>query len=155
MTNEQMNVYKMRISQAGIGEMTVIMFEMEMQWMEEAVDAYKTNDMDTFVSCVEKAQAVQVELMNVINVKNAVGLDVYSIFAFINKQLINARFKRKPLNMDRCREMLKKLHRSFKEVAKTDNQGPVMAGSEKVYAGLTYGAGGLVESCTGGMEYSV
>ena len=65
MTDEQMNVYKMRISQAGIGEMAVIMLEMEMQWMEEAMAAYDMNDVSTFTACVGKAQSVQVELMNI------------------------------------------------------------------------------------------
>ncbi len=155
MTDEQMNVYKMRIAQAGIGDMTVVMLEMEMQWIEEALEAHKKQDMIAFISCLEKARIVQVELMNVINVKNKVGLDVYSIFAFVNKELIQAKIKRKPLDLERCKGMLEKLHRSFLEVAKTDREGPVMARSEKIYAGLTYGAGGLVESSTGGMEYTV
>lgn len=155
MTEEQMNVYKMRIAQAGIGEMTVIMLEMEMQWIEDAIQAYKADDRKAFVACVDKAQAVQVELMNVINVKNSAGYDVYSIFTFINKELIHAKIKSEPLDIQRCKDMLVKLHRSFVEVAKTDQGGPVMAGGEKVYAGLTYGAGGLVESSMGGIEYSV
>lgn len=155
MTNEQMNVYKMRITQAGIGEMNVIMLEMEMQWIEEALEAYDRQDETTFVNCVDKAQAVQVELMNVTNVKNAVGFDVYSIYAFINKQLITAKLKRQPLEIDRCKAMLEKLHRSFVKIAATDNGDPVMVGSEKVYAGLTYGTGGLVESSMGGTEYTV
>lgn len=155
MTDEQMNIYKMRISQAGIGELAVVMLEMEMQWIEEAVEAYKSGEMLAFIASVEKAQTVQVELMNITNVHNAVGYDVYSIYAFINKELIHAKVKREPLDIGRCKGMLEKLHRSFVEVAKTDLGGPVMAGSEKVYAGLTYGAGGLVESSMGGTEYSV
>lgn len=155
MTDEQMNVYKMRISQAGIGEMAVIMLEMEMQWMEDALAAYHTDDMETFTVCVGKAQSVQVELMNITNVRNSVGLDVYSIYAFINKQLIHAKIKREPLDMERCKSMLEKLHRSFSQIAKTDLAGPIMVSSEKVYAGLTYGTGGLVESSMGGTEYSV
>lgn len=155
MTKEQMDTYKMRIAQAGIGEMTVIMLEMEMQWIEDALLAYEEEDSKQFVACVDKAQAVQVELMNVINVKNTTGYDVYSIFAFINKELIHAKIKCEPLDLPRCKGMLEKLHRSFVEVAKTDASGPVMAGGEKVYAGLTYGAGGLVESSMGGTEYSV
>lgn len=155
MTDEQMNIYKMRISQAGIGELAVVMLEMEMQWIEEAVEAYKSGEMLAFIASVEKAQTVQVELMNITNVQNTVGYDVYSIYAFINKELIHAKVKREPLDIGRCKGMLEKLHRSFVEVAKTDLGGPVMAGSEKVYAGLTYGAGGLVESSMGGTEYSV
>ena len=44
MTEEQMNVYKMRIAQAGIAEMTTIMLEMEIQWIRDAVVAYDGND---------------------------------------------------------------------------------------------------------------
>ena len=155
MTDEQMNVYKMRISQARIGEMAVIMLEMEMQWMEEAMVAYDMNDVSTFTACVGKAQSVQVELMNITNVRNSVGLDIYSIYAFINKQLINAKIKREPLDMERCKNMLKKLHKSFLQIAKTDLSGPIMVASEKIYAGLTYGTRGLVENSMGGTEYSV
>lgn len=155
MTDEQMNVYKMRISQAGIGEMAVIMLEMEIQWVEEALAAYHMDDVQAFVTCVDKAQSVQVELMNITNVRNPVGLDVYSVYAFINKELINAKTKRKPSDMERCKVLLEKLHRSFAKIAGTDIAGPIMESSEKVYAGLTYGAGGLVESSVGGTEYSV
>lgn len=155
MTNEQMNVYKMRIAQAGIGELNVIMLEMLMQWIEDAIRAYEAQDLDVFVDSVDKAQSVQVELMNVTNVKNESGYDVYSIYAFINRQLINAKQKRQPLDLERCKGMLEKLHKSFLQVAKTDQGGPIMAGGEKVFAGLTYGAGGLVESSIGGTEYKV
>lgn len=155
MTDEQMNVYKMRITQAGVGEMTVVMLEMEMQWIDEALQAYEAKDLDMFIQCVGKAQAVQVELMSVLNMGNAIAVDVYSVFTFINKQLISAKIKRQPLDIKRCRDILEKYHTSFQEIAKTDTAGPVMADSEKVYAGLTYGAGGLVESSMGGTEYSV
>lgn len=154
MTQEQMNVYKMRIAQAGVGELTVVMLEMEIQWIDEALQAYD-KDLDTFTHCIGKAQAVQVELMTVLNMDNPIAADVYSVFAFINKQLIYAKIKRKPLDIKRCRDMLEKYHTSFAAIAKTDTAGPVMEGSEKVYAGLTYGTGGLVESSMGGTEYTV
>lgn len=155
MTDEQMNVYKMRIAQAGIGEMTVIMLEMEIQWIEDALNAYSEKDEKRFLTYINKAQAVQVELMNVMNVKNSVGYDVYSIFAFINKELIHAKVQCKPLDIGRCKDMLARLRGSFVEVAKTDQGGPIMVGGEKIYAGLTYGTGGLVENSMGGTEYSV
>lgn len=155
MTNEQMNLYKMRIAQAGIGDINVIMLEMEMQWIEDAICSYEANDIQEFTDCVSKAQSVQVELMNITNVTNEVGYDVYSIYAFINKELIRAKLKGEPLDLMRSKGMLQKLHKSFLEVAKTDTGGPIMTSGEKVYAGLTYGAGGLVESSTGGTEYKV
>lgn len=155
MTEEQMNVYKMRITQAGIGEMTLIMLDMEMQWIEEALEAYDKQDMEEFIKCVDKAQSVQMELMNVLNMKNQVAVDVYSVFAFINKVLIRSKIKREPLDLERCKKLLERYHKSFEAVAKTDKEGPVMEQSEKVYAGLTYGSGGLVENSVGGVEYTV
>jgi flagellar protein FliS len=155
MTDEQMNVYKMRITQAGVGELTVIMLEMEMQWINEAIDAFNSSDMETYIDCVDKAQATQVELMNVLNLDNEVSKDVYSVFCFFNKQLINSKIKRQPQELDKIVDMLNKYHESFSQIASTDNQGPVMEQSEKVYAGLTYGSGGLVESSLGGTEYTV
>lgn len=155
MTDEQMNIYKMRITQAGVGDLVVVMLEMEMQWIDEALQVYEGKDLDAFVNCVGKAQAVQMDLMSVLNMKNPVAVDVYSVFAFINKQLINAKIKRQPLDISRCKDILTKYHASFREIAKTDTAGPIMAGSEKIYAGLTYGATGLVENSMGGTEYSV
>ena len=155
MTNEQMNLYKMRISQAGVGDLTVVMLEMEMQWIEDALEAYEHSDIDSFIAYVEKAQLTQLELMNVLNMSNPIAVDVYSVFAFINKELITAKIKRKPLEIARCKELLARYHKSFQKVATTDQGGPIMVRSEKVYAGLTYGSKGLVESTLGGTEYSV
>lgn len=155
MTSEEMNVYKMRITQASVGELTVIMLEMEMQWIREALEAYDKGDMDTYISYVEKAQATQVELMNGLNLDNEVSKDVYSVYVFFNKQLINSKIKKAPQDLDRILDMLGEYHESFKAIAGTDDGTPVMDQSEKVYAGLTYGSGGLVENSTGGTEYKV
>lgn len=155
MTEEQMNAYKMRISQAGVGDLAVVMLEMEIDWIGEALKAYEDQDLDTFTDCVGKAQSVQVELMSTLNRSNEVAADVYSVYAFINKQLIEAKIKRKPLDLERCKGILEKYHKSFEQIAPTDTAGPIMEDSEKVYAGLTYGTGGLVESSVGGTEYSV
>jgi flagellar protein FliS len=155
MTAEQMNVYKMRISQAGIAELTLIMLEIEMQWIKEAVEAYKEQKEELYLDSLKKAQSTQIELMNVMNMRNSVAVDVYSVFVYINKMLIESTIKRKPMDLERCVGMLEKFYKSFSAIAGTDNGGPVMEQSEKIYAGLTYGAGGLVESSMGGHDYSV
>ena len=72
MTTEEINVYKMRITQAGVGELTVIMLEMEMQWLKEALDAYEKGDMETYNGNLDKASATQVELMNVLNLEGRI-----------------------------------------------------------------------------------
>lgn len=154
MTQEQMDSYKLRITQAGIGEFVVIMLEMEMQWIEEGLHFYK-EDEDAFVDCLTKAQVVQQHLMDVLNTDNPVAKDVYAVFIYINRQLITAKIKKNPLDLLRCKEMLKKYHTSFTQVAKTDVEGPIMAAGERIYAGFTYGSSGLVESSMGGMDFTV
>lgn len=155
MTAEEMNIYKMRITQSGVAELTIIMLEMEMQWIDEAVAAFEQNNMDEYEDYVRKAQSTQVELMNVLNMENAVAVDMYSVFVFINKLLIQSKIKKQPQELIRCRAMLEKFHRSFQAIADTDTAGPVMEQSEKVYAGLTYGTHGLVENSMGGHDYSI
>lgn len=155
MTIEEMNVYKMRITQAGIAQLTLIMLEMEMQWMKEAQEAFEKGDIESFLDSTNKAQCTQVELMNVLDLDNEVSVDVYSVFVYINKLLIQAGIKRMPSDFERCIAMLSKFYDSFSAIADTDTQGPVMEQSEKVYAGLTYGTSGLVESSMGGHDYSV
>lgn len=155
MTQEDMNLYKMRISQAGIAELTLIMMQMEMQWMKEACGAYEDKDMDLFQENVSNAQSVQVELMNVMNVNNSVARDMYSVFVYINKMLIESQIKQHPVDLMRCVGMMEKFYKSIEAISETDTAGPVMESSEKVYAGLTYGASGLVESSVGGHDYSV
>ena len=155
MTNERMDNYKMRIAQAGVGELTVIMLEMEIDWIEEAIKAYDMDDRKLFEETLDKAQMVQKYLMDVLNPENEVAASVYSVFVFINRQLLHSKIKGMPLDLDRCKAMLEKYLVSFREVAKTDGEGPIMATGEKVYAGLTYGTDGLLESSTGGMDFSV
>lgn len=155
MTQEQMDSYKLRITQAGIGEFAVIMLEMEMQWIEEGIQFYEEKKEESFLDCIEKAQVVQQHLMDVLNTDNPIARDVYAVFIYINKQLITAKIKREPLDLYRCKNMLQKYHESFLEVAKTDREGPIMVASEKVYAGLTYGSSGLVENSMGGMNFTV
>lgn len=155
MTEEQKDTYKMRITQAGVADYLLILLEMEMQWIEEGLVFYEQKEIDGFLSCVEKAQSVQQELMNLLNLENVVAMDVYSVFVYINKQLINAKIKRTPLDINRCKDLLMRYHNSFSHIAESDHEGPIMAESEKVYAGLTYGSSGLVENSIGGTEYKV
>jgi len=155
MTAEEMDIYKMRISQAGVAELAIVMLEMEMQWIDEAVAAFEKKNMEEYEDIISKAQSTQVELMNVLNMENTVAVDMYSVFVFINKLLIESKIKRQPQDLVRCREMLAKFHKSIQAIAYTDTGGPVMKQSEKIYAGLTYGEHGLVEHGTGGHDYSV
>ncbi len=155
MSNEEMNVYKMRITQAGVGELAVVMLEMEIQWLKESLEAYSAGDIDIYCEDLDKASLTQIELMNILNLDNEVSKDVYAVYIYFNKQIINSKIKRKPQDIDRVIIMLEKYHESFKQIADTDTDGPVMQSSEKVYAGLTYGNGGLVESSLGGTEYKV
>lgn len=155
MTQEQMDRYKLRITQAGIGEFVVIMLEMEMQWIDEGLAFYEAHQEAEFLDCMEKAQAVQQHLIDVLNLENEVARDVYSVFVYINRQLIYGKIKKQPLDLSRCKNMLEKYHKSFEQIAGTDTLGPIMAAGEKVYAGLTYGSSGLVESSTGGMDFTV
>jgi flagellar protein FliS len=48
-------------------------------------------------------------------------------------------YKRSEAEIDECESLMKMLHASFVEVAKTDDSAPLMRNTEQVYAGYTYG----------------
>ena len=153
MTAEKMNEYKMRITQSGIADLCIVMLEMEIEWLSDALTAYQEENADAYFDALSKASSVQVELMNIMNVENAVSRDIYSVFVYINKLIVESKIKGIPQDIDRSIKMLDTYRQSFIKIASTDTEGPVMASSEKVYAGLTYGTGGLVESSVGGHEF--
>ena len=155
MTNEQINAYTLRISQANASALTVITLELEITWIEEALAFLEREETEEFVRCIDKAQKAQQELMGVVNLKNTVALDVLTIFSYINKQLIVSKIKRADIELHRLIEMLNKLKNSFSVLAEQDASSPIMENSEKVYAGLTYGKGTLNENTFGGKDFSV
>ena len=166
MTKEQINSYTMRISQANTSALAVILYELVIAYIEEALENYGrlnqpgTNRDDGNVDCEEEmkewqesydrslvqAQNYLQELMSMSRMDSEVAADTMSLYLFISKQILMSRVKCQPVHLEECLTYLNRLHISFREMSKTDYDSPIMENTQQVYAGLTYGKGYLNES---------
>ena len=113
--------------------------------IEQAEDGFKTEDLQKADSYLKSAKGCVSELRGSLDMGYEISHNLYSIYTYVNRQLTASIIKRKPVNIDSVKENMKKLRKSFEEVAKQDTSGSVVQNSQKVYAGLTYGKGTLNE----------
>ena len=146
MTKEQINEFTYRITNANSGQMVVVLYDMEIVYIEEALSLQ--GDKENFVKKLRQAQKVHQELMNTLSYEEApvVALDVMALYLFVNKKLVESIVKRESIDLDAAVKVLKDLRVGFDAHAKMDQSKPLMQNSHQVYAGLTYGKGYLNES---------
>lgn len=163
MTKEEINAYTMRISQANASSLAVLLYELVIKYLKEAIEIYeKKTRMDADASDASDGKAVQMdetferrlvqaqnffqELISMSRTDSPVAADVMSLYLFIDRQILMSIVKREPVHLTECISYLERLQSSFQEIAKTDKDAPIMEHAQQVYAGLTYGKGYLTES---------
>lgn len=163
MTKEQINSYTMRISQANTSTLAVILYEIVIEYLNEAMQMYEEKTEliasnregsegkvgqleESFERALGQAQNFLQELISMSRTDSKVAADVMALYLFIDKQILMSIVKRRPVNLKECLSYLERLKSSFQEICKTDYDGPIMENTQQVYAGLTYGKGYLAES---------
>ena len=172
MTKEQINSYTMRISQANTSALAVILYELVITYIEEALENYGrlkqpgANRDNGNVDCEEEMKELQEsydrslvqaqnylqELMSMSRMDSEVAADTMSLYLFISKQILMSKVKCQPIHLEECLTYLNRLLISFREMSKRDYDSPIMENTQQVYAGLTYGKGTLNEMYVNGNE---
>jgi flagellar protein FliS len=148
MTKEQIRSYTMQISQANTSTLAVIIYDIVITCIKEAVHVYEESGPqdDEYERSLVQAQNFLQELIAMSRMDSKVAADVMSLYLFIDKQILLSIVKRHPVNLEECLSYLERLQSSFQEICKTDYDSPIMENTQQVYAGLTYGKGYLTES---------
>lgn len=146
MKKEKISDYTLRISQSNRSQLVVVVFDMTMEYLEEAIDVYDKGDLEQFVQITKKARACLYELMTSLDTKYKIAVELMQIYIYINKLLIQSVIKKKPQDFPAIKRMLNMLKEAFEEIAKQDSSKALMGNTQQVYAGLTYGKGTLSES---------
>lgn len=146
MNNETIQSYTARITQANRSELVVVMFEIIIGDMKEAIDSYQSEDMVTFEKKLKQAQKFVNELIATLDFSYVISLDLMQLYLYVSKRIIMAMTKRKPETLDSAIKVMQNLLIGFEGVSKEDKSGPVMQNTQQLYAGLTYGKGTLNET---------
>ncbi|MDF2951401.1 MAG: hypothetical protein K0S18_984 [Anaerocolumna sp.] len=145
MTKELVQAYTARISQASRSELVVIMYEIAINNLQSAKNAYWDGDMAVYIKELNQARKFLNELMASLNYSYKVSYELMSLYIYVNKAIITALFKKVPDTLDSAISILNKLMSGFIEVSRMDTSGPVMQNTQQLYAGLTYGKSSLNE----------
>ena len=144
MTDEARKDFTMRITQANKSGLVVILYEMYLTYLEDAINA--ADDRQKFRQSIRKARGCINELMNSLDFEYELAYNLLQLYVYVNKEMAAADVRGivKPLEI--CRKIMKGLLEAYREVSSQDTSGPIMENTQTVYAGLTYGKGKLTES---------
>lgn len=146
MNNEAVRSFAARVTQASRSELVVILYEVTLAKIDEAIKAYNDSNPEIYERELKGAQRCVSELMACLNYRYDISYDLISLYIYTSKQIITALMKKDPTTLQYAKSVLEKLLNGFKEVSKADDSGPVMRNTQQLYAGLTYGKGTLNET---------
>ena len=143
MTQEIKQGFTRRISQANSSELVVIVYEIALSSMQEALEA--PPDSEARVRELTRAIRCVSNLQEALNLEYALARNLLSLYAYVVRELSRAKASGNPEGIEHALLVFKGLHQSFVQVAAGDDSPPLMSGVQNVYAGLTYGRGELKE----------
>lgn len=139
--------YEARVATATPLGLVIINYELLIYHIENSISTIATED---FYSNLENALTANGLLMDSLDLGYEIGRDLMSVYVYVNKLLIDARFANisdtsKSLKLlEEAKDIISSLLESWQEISKEDNGLPV-SGSSKIYGGLTYRNGKLSE----------
>ncbi|MCM1135189.1 MAG: flagellar protein FliS [Clostridium sp.] len=146
MTKELKQQYTLKITQANKTQLTVILYEMLLTYLEDAVEAHERKNRAEFRDGVRKAQACLKELMMSLHFEYEPAMNLWQLYLYANKELALADIRNSTQELSHVKMVMAKLHDAYEKISAQDASGPVMANTQAVYAGLTYGKNSLTEN---------
>lgn len=155
MTDKELNGFSVRVTQCSRTALTALTMEIGQTYIRDAVEAIDASDDDNtdseklatdYVKAVRCTSQCIDELISSLNLSVAISRDLLVIYQYIKNNLRQLRRKPNKESLLAMGRILSRLQKSFEAVAAQDKTGPMMANTQKVYAGLTYGQGTLNET---------
>ena len=148
MTFEKKQEYTLKISQANKTQMITIIYEMIMDYLEEAMDEISIGRKAEGTRSLMKAQNCIDELLHSLNLKYELARNLREIYMFSKKELLVAGATYSLHRIWRVLKNFRSLHEAYVQLEKEDDSKQIMGNTQKVYAGLTYGRYSLNEDVT-------
>ncbi|WZL81736.1 flagellar protein FliS [Vallitaleaceae bacterium 9-2] len=145
MNKELVNEYQTRIVNASRKELLVINYEMLLSELEEALEGLDSDNNLRFEKAMHMAQKLLRELSEGLNFEYAISKELLSLYIYVNKLFLDAQVHDLKEPLEEAVTIIRILLDGWKQV-ESDEQEPVIANGQKVYAGLTYGKAALNES---------
>lgn len=146
MTKELKQEYTLRITQANKTQLITILYEMALQYVNEAKEALAAGDRTALKNAVRRIQGCMCELMDSLHLEYEVAQNLLQLYLYINREVAKAALYNSEENLEHVRPVLENLAAAYRKIEGEDMTEPVMGNTQAVYAGLTYGRDNLMES---------
>ncbi len=136
------NDYALRISNATPNQLNIITFEICIDNIKEAIESRQ--DEKTFNKKIDIAILALREIIVSLNYDYEISNELYNLYVYVNKILIHSKFIDNLEDIKGAVVILTTIKEGFEQISE-ENTETVMKNATKVFAGLTYGKGGLSE----------
>ena len=154
MTQEQIQAYTYRVSQASPCELIVIMYDIILDDVKNARLAKTAGNDKQYQADLTHAVKFVNELMDALDFSQTISFRLMSLYIYVNKMLAKARVSGNCSSLSDAEMVIEKLRAGFDGIKSQDTSGPVMRNVQQVYAGLTYGKGTLNETYLNAQDYN-
>lgn len=138
MTKEKKQSFTFRVSNANKTEMIAILYDIAIEYINEAYVSADSGDTVGFRDNVNRIRSTVRELMASLNTQTELGRTFLSLYIFCNEQLTKAYLDIDKKPLETVFKMFTTLSGAYKEAGLKDASGPVMKNTESVFSGLTY-----------------
>ena len=108
MTNQEINVFSRKITNASKSQLVVIMYEVAIKYIDDGIEALKNNEVDNYRLNLKRSKAVINELISVLDMTQKISLELRRLYIFMVGVLVKADIRMETEELLRVREMLKK-----------------------------------------------
>lgn len=145
MTREDKQQFTLRISQANSTELTVILYEMLLCYLQDAADAVGGGGLELH-EAARRARGCLNELLNSLHMEYEPARELRRLYLFCIRRLALGEARKDAAVLGEIERVIRPLHDAYQSIAPRNTEGSVMNNSQAVYAGLTYGREALAEN---------
>lgn len=143
MKKEKKQEFTLKISRANKTELIVILYEMTLTYLEEALEEHDGKNMKAFKWNIDRAKECLDELLNSLHLEYEPAGVLKSLYFFYKRELASAAIQQDKERIIPIMKMIQELKESYEKIVSQDTSAPMMENAQTVYAGLTYGKNSL------------
>lgn len=148
MTREKKNEFTLRISQANKTELIIILYDIAISYLSDAIDSYNADNIDEAKADGIKAVACIEEMQKNLHFEYDLAKKLQQLYLFMKKELRAGIISGDFSGYGQVKKELEKLMASYEAIKDTDTSGPVMVHTQAVLSGMTYSKDRLLDSLT-------
>lgn len=148
MTSEKKNEYTLRITQANKARLIVILYEISIDYLNEAIVAAANDDIESMSTSAYNAYRCVEEMQNNLHYEYELAKVLNRMYVAMKKKLRDAYISKDSTGLVDVLTELEKLRNSYDKIADTDTSGPVMIHTQTVLAGMTYSKDRILDDLT-------